>query len=100
MYEKLFNAIHAANRVVVIQAENPDGDSLGSSIALEHLLGDLGKEVSLYCAVAMPKHLRYLPGWDRVYDEWTGNYDLAVIVDTTSDTLISKLLENPVARNW
>ena len=100
MYEKLLSAITAANRIVVIQAENPDGDSLGSSIALEHLLGNLGKEVVLYCPVAIPKYLRHQAGWDRVIDEWTGAYDMAIIVDTTSETLISKLLGVPGARHW
>ena len=100
MYEKILSKIEAAQRIVIIQAENPDGDSLGSSVALEHLLGNSGKDVVLYCDVAMPKHLRYLAGWDRVTDEWKGNYDLAIIVDTTAETLISKLLNLPGARHW
>lgn len=100
MFEKIIASIDAAKTIVIIQAENPDGDSLGSSLALEELLGNQGKEVAMYCNVAMPKHLRYIPGWDRVTDEWTGRYDLAIIVDTTSDTLLSKLLEVPGARHW
>ena len=100
MYEKLLSAIAVSDRIVIIQAENPDGDSLGSSIALEHLLGTIGKTVSLYCPVIIPKYLRYQAGWDRVEDTWTGAYDMAIIVDTTSETLISKVLETPGARNW
>lgn len=100
MYDSIKNLLGDAQRIVIIQAENPDGDSLGSSIALESLLGDLGKTVTMYCPVALPKYLRYIPGWDRVTGEWTGDYDLAVIVDTSSDTLISKVLETPGARHF
>jgi bifunctional oligoribonuclease and PAP phosphatase NrnA len=100
MYEIIKTRINEATRIVVIQAENPDGDSLGSSLALEDLLGNLGKQVSMYCNVSMPKYLRYINGWDRVSDEWTGDYDLAIIVDTSADTLLSKLLEVPGARHF
>lgn len=84
--------IDAANHVVVIQAENPDGDSLGSSLALEELLGELGKNVALYCAIDIPKYLHYVTGWDRVTNEWPRDFDLAIIVDTTAETLLVKTL--------
>ena len=90
----------AAQRIVVIQAENPDGDSLASSLALEEILSDLGKEVSLYCPVEIPKYLRYITGWDRVVDTLDTKADLAVIVDTSADVLISKVLETPGARHF
>lgn len=100
MYDSLKQHVNDATRIVIIQAENPDGDSLGSSIALESLLGNLGKEVTMFCPVSLPKYLRYISGWDRVTDEWTGKYDLAIIVDTSSDTLISKVLDTPGARHF
>ena len=59
-------ALDGAKRIVVMQAGNPDGDSLSSALALETLLGQMGKDVVLYCAIDMPTHLRYLDGWDRV----------------------------------
>lgn len=100
MYKTIKPLLDEAQRIIIIQAENPDGDSLGSSIALESLLGDMSKNVTMYCPVALPKYLRYIPGWDRVTDEWTGKYDLAIIVDTSSDTLISKVLATPGARHF
>ena len=100
MYETAKSLINEAQRIVVIQAENPDGDSLGSSIALESILGDIGKDVTMYCPVAIPKYLRYVAGWDRVTDEWSSSFDLAIIVDTSSETLLSKVLEAPGARHY
>lgn len=100
MYDLIKSKIDTASRIVIIQAENPDGDSLGSSIALEDILGNLKKSVTMYCPVSLPKYLRYIEGWDRVTDEWNSDYDLAIIVDTSSETLISKVLETPGARHF
>ena len=92
--------INYAQKIIVIQAENPDGDSLGSSLALEEILGDLGKDVVLYCPVEIPKYMRYINGWDRVVADFDTTSDLAVIVDTTADVLLSKVLETPGVRHF
>lgn len=100
MFEHALNSISTAHKIVVIQAENPDGDSLGSALALEELLGELGKEVTLHCPVDIPKYLRYIPGWDRVVSDFDSTADLSIIVDTTADILLSKTLEIPGARHF
>jgi phosphoesterase RecJ-like protein len=100
MFNEATKLIKTAKKIVVIQAENPDGDSLGSSLALEEILGDLGKEVSLYCPVDIPKYMRYIIGWDRVVAEFDTSYDLAIIVDTSADVLITKVLEGPGVRHF
>lgn len=73
--------LDAAQRIVIIQADNPDGDSLASALALESLLGAAGKHTVLYCAIDMPDHLKHLEGWSRVQKDFPSNYDLAFIVD-------------------
>lgn len=100
MFDTATHLIADAKKIVIIQAENPDGDSLGSSLALEEILGDLGKEVSLYCNVEIPKYMRYIQGWDRVVTEFDFSADLAIIVDTVSETLISKTLSMPGGRHF
>ena len=86
--------VEAAQHVVVLQADNPDADSLGSALALEQLLGELGKEVSLYCAVDMPSYLRYLGGWDRVQKDLPTSFDIAIIVDASTLSLFERLSES------
>lgn len=92
MFKEVQKLVGNAKHVVVIQAENPDGDSLGSSLALEAILSDMGKKVSMYCAVEMPKYLRYLKGWDRVQSDLPKEFDLSIIVDTGSKALLEKAL--------
>ena len=100
MFESATKLITEAKKIIIIQAENPDGDSLGSSLALEEILGDLGKDVILYCPVEIPKYMRYIQGWDRVVGDFDTSVDLAIIVDTTADVLMSKVLETNGVRHF
>lgn len=100
MYDILKKELDNAHSIVIIQAENPDGDSLGSALALEAILEDMGKKVSLHCSVDIPKYLRHLNGWDRVTADFDTKADLALILDTVSDTLLSKTLKIPGVRHY
>lgn len=88
--KELQNKIADADHIVVIQADNPDGDSLASALALEDILGELGREVTLYCSVDMPEYLRYHAGWDRIVHEIPNQFDAAIMVDCS----YIRLLEN------
>lgn len=100
MFKDTIQFISDAQHIVVVQAENPDGDSLGSSLALEELLSDAGKEVTLYCAIDIPKYMHYIKGWDRVLKEWPNKADVAIIVDTASKTLLQKALATPGVQHF
>lgn len=80
--------IDQAKTIVIIQGNNPDGDSLASSLALEQILHDMGKQPHMYCGMAIPAHLRYLPGWDRVERDIPQQFDATVIVDCSAKTLL------------
>jgi hypothetical protein len=77
MYDKFSEFIKDKQHICIIQAENPDGDSLGSALALEEAL--VGKEVSLYCPVDIPKYMRYFSGWDRVEIDFAWRADAFII---------------------
>ncbi len=97
--EQIGKLVEAAQKIVILQADNPDGDSLATSLALEHILGDLGKDVSLVCGVDIPTYLRYLDGWDRVTKELPKQFDLSIIVDTSADSLFESLATSG-QRRW
>lgn len=83
--------IDKSDSIVVVQADNPDSDSLASSLALEQILGDLGKQVHLYCGVELPSYLTYLPGADRVVRDLPNTFDASIVVDTSSNSLLEQL---------
>lgn len=97
MYNKFAEFLRDKTKICIIQAENPDGDSLGSAISLDYLFPD--KEVSLYCPVDIPKYLRYFTDWSRVTNEFDYKADGYIIVDTAAEVLLSKLLDDTAIRN-
>ncbi|HET9174375.1 MAG TPA: DHH family phosphoesterase [Candidatus Saccharimonadales bacterium] len=96
---RINNLVDTAKRVVIIQADNPDGDSLGSALALEEILSDLGKSTYLYCSVDIPDYLKHIQGWDRVNKDLPSHFDISIIVDTSAIVLLEKL-EQSAQRRW
>ena len=97
MYDKFTKFLEDKEKICIIQAENPDGDSLGSALALDYLLES--KEVSLYCPVDIPKYLHYFADWSRITNEFDYKADGYIIVDTAAQVLLSKLLDDAAILN-
>ena len=97
MYQKFSDFVKDKKTICIIQAENPDGDSLGSAIAIDYLLKDC--EISLYCPVDIPKYLHYFPDWSRVTNEFDFRADGYIVVDTAAAVLLSKLVDDTAIRN-
>lgn len=97
MYSKFSDFLEGKEKICIIQAENPDGDSLGSAIALDYILKD--KDISLYCPVDIPKYLRYFTDWARVTNEFNYKADGYIIVDTAAEVLLSKLMGDAAIKN-
>ena len=82
MYNTFTEFLEGKQKICIIQAENPDGDSLGSALALDYLLKD--HEIS--------------HDWSRVSIDFDYDADGYIIVDTAATILLSKLLDDPAIR--
>ncbi len=71
-----------SKNVLVVSHTNPDGDAIGSLIAMGLALAAMNKKTTLYNESPIPAVYRFLPGVDRVVQH-LGNesYDTAVILD-------------------
>lgn len=92
--ESVKQLLEDSHSIVIVQADNPDGDSVGSALALEHILHTIGKKPHLYCAVDVPNYLRYMSGWDRIDHTLPNQFDAAIIVDTATKSLLEKGVES------
>jgi len=54
------------SQVVITNHTNPDGDAMGSALALQRVLEKLGKSVKVIVPNPYPKFLWHLAGNDRV----------------------------------
>lgn len=89
--ESFLELIQSNTHIVIVQADNPDADSLGSALALEAILDQLHKKVSLYCGVEIPSYLKYMQAWSRVENTLPTSYDCLIVVDASTETLLEKI---------
>jgi phosphoesterase RecJ-like protein len=74
--------VSASRRILVGTHLNPDGDALGSAMAVSHVLDQLQAPHDVTCHHAAPMNLKFLPGINRVKQEAPKKeYDLGIIVD-------------------
>lgn len=79
--DSIMDAIKEANGIVIFTHENPDGDAIGSSMAMYLVLKEMGKEVDLVIP-SYPKTFKFLPGCENVILEpKLERYDLAIALD-------------------
>ena len=63
--ERLRAFINGSQRIVITCHKSPDGDALGSSLALCHVLRRLGKDAVVITPDMAPKSLEFIPGvWE------------------------------------
>ena len=65
-FARIGEVVQKGNRFVVVSHLRPDGDALGSSIALGRSLQLAGKEVEILNEHGVPENLRFMPGADLV----------------------------------
>lgn len=88
------NEISQARSVLIGAHLNPDGDALGSALAVSHYLDDLGVANEVLCHHAPPRNLRFLPGVDRIRQVPTRSaFDLGIIVDLDSTERLGSTAE-------
>lgn len=63
---ELRKLIYGAQNIVITCHHNPDGDAIGSSLALARYISKLGKEVSVIIPDAYPDFLQWLPGTQEI----------------------------------
>lgn len=74
--------LSAASAVLIGTHLNPDGDALGSALALSHYLTGQGIRNEVICHHPAPANLQFLPGAHKIRQEPQGSgFDLGVAVD-------------------
>lgn len=95
--DNILEEIKKAESIVILTHENPDGDAVGSSLALYNALKNYGKNAD----VIIPEYSRcfeFLPGCSEIKKESDiENYDLVISVDAATIKMLNgctKYFEN------
>lgn len=87
--DNILEEINKAEKIVIITHENPDGDAIGSSLAMKLALKQLGKDADVIIP-EFPKAFEFLPGTDEIKKESDiEKYDLAIALDCASIKLLN-----------
>ncbi|MBQ2191397.1 MAG: bifunctional oligoribonuclease/PAP phosphatase NrnA [Clostridia bacterium] len=80
--DSIISFIKEGERFTLLSHLSPDGDTLGSALALMHLLKRLGKTCEVVCPNPVPKIYAFLPGSEAVLlPEDAEGYDRVISVD-------------------
>jgi bifunctional oligoribonuclease and PAP phosphatase NrnA len=82
----IVDAIRTRERFVLSSHARPDGDAIGSQLAMAYALDALGKDVVLINKDPVPGPLRAFPGADRIViaDRTDQTFDAAIIMECSS----------------
>ena len=64
--QKSKKLINKYDKIIIITHTSPDGDALGSSLALYHFLSEYGKQVNVIVPNEFPDFLQWMPGADQI----------------------------------
>ena len=88
--DEIFKEIKNAESIVILTHESPDGDAIGSALAMKLIIQELGKTSD----VIIPEYSRmfnFLPCIDEIkQDSDIKNYDLAISVDCATLKRVAK----------
>jgi len=84
--EKIIRHLKKSENVLLISHVNPDGDAVGSLLAMGFALEALKKDTTLYNESRIPAVYRFLPGAERIFSKSDIRklgraYDTAIILD-------------------
>lgn len=83
--DDIVNVINNSERIVILTHESPDGDAVGSSLAMYIVLKSLKKDVDIVVD-EYSKVFDFLPYTNDIKRKGNGIYDLAIVLDCASKT--------------
>ena len=92
--QKIIKAIKEAKSIIILTHLDPDGDAIGSMIAVYLALKWMGKKAEMFCRDAVPEMYEFLPGSGKVKKSVNKDkYDLAIALDCGDDKRVSNKID-------
>lgn len=93
---QVIDEISKAHRILCLTDERIDGDTIGSTLGMFHVLQEMGKDVHVYSPQPLHETLSFLPGTEMIrrdeslFDD--AEFDLILIFDCADGEYIQPLL--------
>ncbi|MBX4191771.1 MAG: DHH family phosphoesterase, partial [Candidatus Doudnabacteria bacterium] len=79
-FKKALELINKSEKIFLTMHEGPDGDDLGSVLAMRFFLLQIGKKVSAVIKGEVPDNLKFLPSWENVSQDFPEKFDFDLII--------------------
>ncbi len=80
-WRRLGELIQRRTSFVVVSHKNPDGDAIGSSLAMGRILRKKGKQVEIFNATPIPGNFAFLPDADLIKPLKKGGCEVLIALD-------------------
>ncbi|MFA7059339.1 MAG: bifunctional oligoribonuclease/PAP phosphatase NrnA [Pedobacter sp.] len=82
MIQNIVDEIRTNNSFLLTSHESPDGDAIGSALALASFLRKIGKEVCVHFCDPVPELYVFMPGTETIKSQITDrDFDVAFVLD-------------------
>jgi len=81
--QQVVEIIKGNQKFLILTHKNPDGDALGSMLALQMTLTKLGKEATIVSAEDVPTYLSFLPAIETMTKDFSSKRDFIISIDTS-----------------
>jgi bifunctional oligoribonuclease and PAP phosphatase NrnA len=82
--KKLISVINKSQRILLVTHRNPDGDAIGSILAMQNYLLSTNKEVTSFCITKPSENFNYLQSIEKIVtnpENLADQYDLCILLD-------------------
>lgn len=94
LISEITKKINHASDIAIYCHTNPDGDAIGSMLALFHALKSKGKDVSAYCDTPIPQKLMCMKGSEFITFPEKRTHELAISVDCSELDRLGKCMKS------
>ncbi len=90
-YKQAQELFQNVDNILIGSHINPDGDAIGSMLALGEALENLGKNVTMFSQDSVPENLKFLAGSSKITSDIPKQiFDAVVLVDVASPDRVGK----------
>ena len=93
--------IQSANKIIVTSHINPDGDAIGSTLAMVQILSSMGKQVETYIDDKIPKNFLVMPFAEKIsrprdYEKLSADLLLVLDCEPERTGAVKKVVDAPI----
>ncbi|MBP7670899.1 bifunctional oligoribonuclease/PAP phosphatase NrnA [Candidatus Gracilibacteria bacterium] len=82
--QQVIELIRRSEKILILPSSPPDGDSIGSAIALYLVLQKIGKNATVVCSDSIPEIFQFLPGIKNIGSKLVASNDFIISLNCDS----------------